>query len=393
MHRRQPCRLGRLVRQDALAQPVGVVRREQHVQRHLHEVGVAQVFVVVAEGAAHRLHEVMDAVGFIHALEIDRRKDVQHFGECHAAGRRRWRRDDLVAGVGQLDRLALLRPIAGQVGQRPGTAGGTHRPHQLLRHRTLVETVRTLFGQRLQRSRLARIAEDAGLLGHHAARHELAGRGRITAQHVRLVADRADQRTAGMEALLGQPDRRTQRHRERQLAVLARHVGDAGRKAGDAGSQRPVERGVAIGRAVRFQVVLLADCLRRHLARVDEGVLAGGRIVDHGEETATHARSLRLHHRQRRTHRDRGVHGVAAAREDLETGLGSQRVGAGYRRGLVRRRVLRVDQHAEAADRERQQDAMPARPAVRRRAAGGHGIAVRRVSFDHWVTLHDGVRA
>ncbi len=97
---------------------------EQPGDRHLHEVGIADVLVAVGVGAAHRLGLVVNrrrrtgaALFVAGALE-----DAEHLEQRDAAGARRRRGDDGVVLVLAGQRRALDRLVALEIGQRDDAA-------------------------------------------------------------------------------------------------------------------------------------------------------------------------------------------------------------------------------------------------------------------------------
>ena len=120
----------RAVEADARAQARGVVVAEQQRERHLHEIGIAEVDRAVAVDPAHRLDLHMQAR---HAIELGQRvagQDLEQPDQRDAAGGWRRRGQDGLAAVVETQRLAFNCLVGGKVLVAPDAAGRTHALHQ-----------------------------------------------------------------------------------------------------------------------------------------------------------------------------------------------------------------------------------------------------------------------
>ncbi len=116
---------GRRPRADQRGALGGVLVREQAVDRVAHERRVTDVAVAVGEGEPERLEVVVQNPGPAregHAATAEVLHDVQRLGDRGGARRGRPHAVDVVAEVGQLDRVADLRLVALEVaiGQQAG---------------------------------------------------------------------------------------------------------------------------------------------------------------------------------------------------------------------------------------------------------------------------------
>jgi hypothetical protein len=134
------------------------------------------------------------------------------------------------------------------------------------------------------------------------------------------------------EAFRRQPDRRGQRLRQGQAAIVFGQPYQAGRLPGNAGSERTVDAAVTIRIAGVVEIPVAADRRRRDLARVDEHVLAIAGAMQEEKRAAADTGAGRFDHGQGHGDRHRRVEGVAAGGDDLVAGLGRQEVRAGDRR-------------------------------------------------------------
>jgi hypothetical protein len=107
--------------------------------------------------------------------------------------------------------------------------------------------------------------------------------------------------------------------------------------------------------AVGAEVHVARGALWRGLARIDERRLPTA-ALDQIERAAADTGTDRLHHRQRRAHRHRGVAGIAAGRQHLEAGFGGQRMRAGNgaqaRRGGRRQGKQQADENDDQIARD-----------------------------------------
>ena len=151
---------------------------------------------------------------------------------------------------------------------------------------------------------------------------------------------------------LGQPDRRLEQVGPGQLAVLPVRQLQQGDGAGHADREaRPTASRKRQRLAVAAQEQLGRRAGRRGLAAVVGDHGAGRAVEMQQEAAAADARGLRLDDAQHHLHGDRRIDRRAAAAQDVEPGLGGQRVGRrDHRPGC------RLGRRSEAQQQERPDD-------------------------------------
>ena len=320
---------------DGRAQACRVIGIHQSLDRDLHEVRIAQIKRAVAEGAAHRFHHQVHALGLRQFLQVPRRQHLQHFGQGDAA-RRRWRRGhDLPAVISKAQRFALPDLVSGEFLRSPAPAFGLDPGQQALGGFAAIEAVVAARRQPFQGARQFGLAEQVAFLWRLPIAQEDLARAAIAFHHRAPLGVAARQAGVYRESVARDADRGRQRLRQRQAAELGGHMHQPGGQAGNPCRPWPVFRAFAVQVAVLVQISLRRGCGWRGLARVDEYVLAGPAIVQQEEAAAAQAGADRLHHRQHRRHRHRGIEGVAAFSEHLHARIGRQSMGG--RDGCARR--------------------------------------------------------
>ena len=279
--------------------------------------------------------------------QLERLQHAQHLQDRDAA--RRWRRHaaDLPHAIGAAERLALHRPVVGEVGQRQGARPDVraHPRHDLLGYRPFLEGTRALLGQELHRVGQRRIGHAVALLLGAA---------------VLVVIDLAQ---GGLVA---------QRLDEVEPAFEARRDDEAVAREAD-------------GRSEQVVPGELAALLVRHLEHGDRARHADRNARRHGlAEIERLAVGIEEHRRRRPRRRrlaavvdrDGGIDRRAATTQHLHTGLDRLRMGRGDHR--LRRRL------DTTGTEERQRDAEEAisharRATMKRRRKGKSVMPSARV--------------
>ncbi len=179
---------------------------------NLAEVRIAEEARAIEERASHRLgdqvHRLDRAARLL--LNLERLEHVQHLDQRHAARARRRHRDDVVAEERALDRRALLRAIAGEIGFADQAAVCRHVLGDAIGDPAGVERVRPVGRDRLE-----------------ASRPDPAERCRSPAAHapppgLPYAATEAGKRCIGppSRTLVVEPARERRRHREALLREL-----------------------------------------------------------------------------------------------------------------------------------------------------------------------------
>ena len=134
---------------------------EQTRNRHLHEIGIADVLVAIGVSAPHRFGRVVNRRrGSGAALLVSRAfEDAEHLEQREAAGARRRRRDDRVVAVLAFERRALDRPVAFEIRQRDDAAVRRHLLGKPPRRVALVEFLRAVGRDPFQRARQFGLSE------------------------------------------------------------------------------------------------------------------------------------------------------------------------------------------------------------------------------------------
>ena len=297
---------------------------------------VAQERVPVQGGAPDRLdhqvqglHRSPTVAGKVEVLE-----DVKRLGDGGAAVRAGHRQHSVSAEAGLQHRVVHERPVRGQVLLPDRPAVRRHLGGDALGHLALVEAVRSVAGDELQRACVI------------ALHHRLAYRRGVAAGEVRLPRRRvalhdlpaADQRqhevVPDREPVAGQPDRRQQRllqahrapalegrrqtrrrprHRDRRVAV---HVGPVLHQRPRVAAREPQPARIGTVRPSLQLVHVRTGRGRRPHAEVHRAGLARGEAGDQ-QPTAAHAVHERLQHAHREGRGHGRIHGVAAPLQDL----------------------------------------------------------------------------
>jgi len=140
-----------------------------------------------------------------------------------------------------------------------------------------------------------------------------------------LRGEGARQRLAHREALARQRDGRRDQRGALHRAVVVERVGEPGHGARHADGGLREQRLLGDDAAVGVEEHVARGARRRGLAEVDGGVLAGLAIVQDHEAAAADVAGVGQRDRQRESHGDRGVHGVAAAPQHVHADVAGQR--------------------------------------------------------------------
>ena len=335
-----------------------VARLRQDVERRIRMV--AQERVPVHGGApdrldhhVQRLHRSPTVAGKVEVLE-----DVERLGHRGAAVGTGHRQNPVPPVAGLQHRVVHERPVRGQVLLPDRAAVRRHLGGDALGHLALVEAVRSVAGDELQRACVI------------ALHHRLAHRRGVAAGEVRLPRRRvalhhlpaADQRqhevVPDRESVARQPDRRQQRlvqaqrapalqgrrqtrcrprHRDRRVAV---HVGSVLHQRPCVAAREPQPARLrTVGSSRQIVHVLPGRGGRAH-AEVHRAGLARGEAGDQ-HPAAAHPVHERLQHAHREGGGHRRIHRVAAPLQDLRADARAQPVlgdhhTAGHAQHLVR---------------------------------------------------------
>ncbi|MNP03606.1 hypothetical protein D3C76_954970 [compost metagenome] len=319
------------LRVDAFGQFLQVGRREQLLQRIGDPVRIAEQ-AAIAIGTAQDLGHQVRALRRLGLAPIQLLEHRQALGEGHAAGRRRWRADQLALVVqAEAQRLTLHGAVVAQVGEGPDATGGLHALHQLFRDFAFVETDPPVARHPVQRARQFRLAQQVPFLRQVAAVEEYPRGFRIVAHGIQAPIGAVEVDPIDGHAVGGQANGRHQVVGERLAAVAAGDIHQRSGQPGNAGGQRTVQRKRRLHLAITY-VKVLVGCEWRAFAGVDETVgrrVAG--LAQEEETAAAKARTIGLGHRQRGADRHCGIESVAAVGEGFQTGHGGGGMGRGDR--------------------------------------------------------------
>ena len=298
------------------------------------EVGIADLLADGEElllGLDHRVQEPLRAIAArarILALE-----HVQQRRDDEPAARRKRHPDDAVAPVRRLERPPLADLHAGEILQREDASPRGDARHHAARDAPLVERVRSVQSDPVQRAREVRLDQlvarrERLVFAVLAAAKEDARRLRIrreTVQPVLRCGDEAEvHREAAQRDLLGRAGELAERLLPETLHQL--HV--ALHRGGDGDAERP-----GVGKVLpRLAVADVQVRPRRrgtHLAEVDRVHLPVARRVHQGETTAADPRALRLHDVQREGRGNRRIHRVPAPAQHACARLRRERMRGG----------------------------------------------------------------
>ena len=319
---------------------VGRVQKALH--RDVHEVRVAEIAVAVGVHQPAGLGEEVPALHRLRAVGGD--VGVGEDAQAHQHGRaaRGRRRDaDHIDPVGPADRLGDLGPVGLEVGQGQGSRQGPLRGplHDGLGDLALQQGGGALGGDLAQGGGVGGVLEDVAGLDELAVRPGEIGDGVGLPGLGRAGGGQGGEARADRKALVGKglglgeevlPG-------EAPVGLLGhvQHGHGAGHARGPAAGHRVDEgQGLAVGPQEHGR----RGALRRGLAAVVGGHLAGLRVVVGHEGPAADAGALRLHQAQGRLHGHRRIHRRAAAPQDRDPRLHRQGVGGGDHAGLLRLR-------------------------------------------------------
>ena len=231
---------------NAVPQCPAIGVRDQHLDRYLNKITIAQVACPISKGQAQGLGQHMGGGRGMKAELLDRktRQHLQHLDDQHPAR----------TGQGHgVDPGVLKAPghgrsgdnlIAVQVGLGDQSAPGLHFGYQRPGNRTAIKGVfsggrdRPQAGGQIFLNQQLPFAQEAIL-----PKIDRPG-GRRVAQHLLTVAQGPGQKRINRKAVLGEVNRRSHHVGQRQAAVLFVHVNQAGHQPGHADGQRagPAQR-------------------------------------------------------------------------------------------------------------------------------------------------------
>ena len=239
----------------------------------------------------------------------------------------------------------------------PDAAPGTHARNEFLRGFAGIEAGLAFGGDALERRREVwlfqhRAESRRGTVGEEDAGGLGIGVHRLRAKAGHHLVVRGD-----LEAVARVTDRRRERGRQRQGAVMRAEMREPGRQAGYAGSERAVHRTARGNVAFVVQIQVAMRGTGCDFARVDHHVEGVCGPMQQEEAAAANAGRIRFHDRERGRDGNRGVERVAAGIEYFLARGGGERMRGGHRRGRRRRRQLAGEQRRADAQRRPQQQA------------------------------------
>jgi hypothetical protein len=303
---------------------VGVALREQAGDRYRGDPRIGDVATDVGVGQLLGLdHDVQTAGGARSPLgEREALHQVEHQQRADPLRRRR-QLPDRPAAIGRGDRLDPLGGERRQVGGGHPAAVSPGEAQDPGADLALVEGVSAVGGELPVRPRQVGIAEQLADPRRPAVEQERAGGHRVATEEVFALRPQAAHQLGDREAVLGQTDRRRQQLGERPPAEPLEELRPAVHGAGNGDREHPAVRHAADpARAQRLD----GEPGRRPAAGVQAEQLALPRVVDQGEQVAADAVAHRRHQARHCVGGDRGVDGVAAARQDHGAGLRRQRM-------------------------------------------------------------------
>ena len=322
--------LRRVVRVDFVAARRRVLLRQHPIERGLrHRREVADPRVAVGERQPFRFDQEMEIGRAVVAerLDVVPLEDVQDFERRHPLRVRR-HLQHLVPAVRRRDRLDPVRMVGGEIVRRDETAA----PLQVVRDRAtdraavkrVASAARDLFERRGQRG----ILEDVAGRGRFPARQKDFRRVRVARQHLRLVAPLPGDDLGDAIAVARVADRRLDRLRQRDRAVLRQQRVPAVHDAGDAHGQL-----ATVGDLVEMTAAEFVERRRRRgaAARVEAVHALRPRVVHDREQVAADAVHRRLDDREHRGGGDRRVDRVAARLQHMQSRGARQRLTRGDR--------------------------------------------------------------
>ena len=209
-----------VLRIDLRAQGCRIRLRQQAIERHLHEIGIAQIAVPVDECAPHRLGDDVHVSRCAERRErVVTLEDVQDFAHRDAARRGRRHRIDRVTAVGDLDGLAPFGLVARQIflGYEPSAA--FHLSHDQVGDLAAIEHAGAGVADELQRAREVVLLPQRPRCGRAVIDEELRPARREARQHLPLVVDVAAAGGVDDVAPPCQADRRRDQRGPWQAAV------------------------------------------------------------------------------------------------------------------------------------------------------------------------------
>ncbi len=208
----------------------------------------------VLKRSAQGFHHQMHAIRLGKRGEVELLEDAQRLVEREAAARRQRRGGDGCAAVGEPVGHALDHAVPGQVRVGPETAGRTHRPHHLPRHRTGVEAVPTLRRNRAKGPGEAGLSHDEPLLGDFPVLKEHRGGPRVDLHDLLAPACGANVSAIHREPFVGVADRGGKQFVDRTRAIAAHQMIKTRHQTWNAGSPRAVQRGSGIRLALGVEI-------------------------------------------------------------------------------------------------------------------------------------------
>jgi len=231
------------------------------------------------------------------------------------------------AAIRRVDRLAPPRPLRGQIALGEEAASLARPAGHLAGGLALVEPGAP-GAQPLEGAREIRVEEAPADRGARSLGEEDARGGRIGREDWGGALDPLREPPGDREPVARVAHRGGQVVGERQPAMARVRLAPAIHRARhrDGGGHDAAERDLA--EAARAEPLDRGGRGRR-ARRVERVHRAGARVVNQPERVAAHAGHVRVDHREHRGRRDRRVDRGAARLQDLDAGLGGQRVRRG----------------------------------------------------------------
>ena len=144
---------------EARAAIGGIDLGNEPLDRHIDERRIGGCDGAVGKGNLQSFSNQVDGIGRAkpHSCNVKALQDVQHLRDMHTARCRRWRADDSEPAVARPHRLTLYDCILFQVSERQRAALSSNVLRNCCTERAVVQQLRSLIGEALQRSRIVRL--------------------------------------------------------------------------------------------------------------------------------------------------------------------------------------------------------------------------------------------
>jgi hypothetical protein len=317
---------------------------------------IATCLGAVGEGDLQHLGQQVQRVhrAEAQALDVVAFEDVQHLGDVHARCGGRRRADDLPIAIAAADRRALDHAVVGEVLFGDEAAGFLHALDQQVAQRTAMKCALALLGDQGQSLAIVGLHEARAGFQRRAIGQQSRGCQLVLHKVGGRALDAVGQVRRHREAAGGMTDRGLHDVGERHRAVAPQGQGPGQQRARHGNRLRAdlilaALDVVDLRRGAGHRPVHVRAASQRHRAHaVDDGVGAVGE-TDVTGRAADQADHHRLGDGERELRGDGGVDGIAAGRQHLHPGGGTQRmVGHHHALGAVRRLLFAGEERAGA---------------------------------------------